>query len=73
MRVVSDPAECRLYVVDVKGGGTFLYDKIDVGRLVLRMAAEGDWRSFTVRPWPRWRRLLARAEDLRDRLTEVVA
>lgn len=53
----------RLYVVDVKGGGTFLYDTVDVGRWVLRMAEVGDERPFTVKPCPRWRRFLSRLRD----------
>lgn len=37
-----------LYRVNVQGGGSFLYDAIDVGRFALRMAEEGDRRPFTV-------------------------
>lgn len=56
----------RLYTVNVKGGGTFLYDTVDVGRWALRMAEVGDDRPFTVKPWPRWRRLVSRFQDWRD-------
>lgn len=43
-----------LYWFDVQGGGRFLYDTVDVGRMALRMAETGDWRPFTVKPRSRW-------------------
>lgn len=53
----------HLYRVKVKGGGSFLYDTIDVGRFALRMAEWGDARRFSVKPWPRWRAWLAVVRD----------
>lgn len=47
----------KLYRVHVGGGGSFLYDAIDVGRFARRMAECGDTRTFTVRPWTHWRRI----------------
>ena len=59
----SSPSRRRLYVVNVKGGGTFLYDAIDVGRLVLKMAEQGDHRAFTVKPEPWHWRVVDRVRD----------
>lgn len=53
-------ASDRLYRVKVKGGGAFLYDTIDVARFANRMAAQGDHRPFTVKPWTCWRRAVYR-------------
>jgi hypothetical protein len=46
------------YWFDVKGGGRFMYDTIDVGRMAIRMAETGDLRPFTVKPLSRWDRFL---------------
>lgn len=48
----------RLYTVRVIGGGTFLYDLVDLGRLAQRMADEGDDRLIVATPHWRfgWRR-----------------
>lgn len=44
----------RLYRVKVKGGGSFLYDTVDVGRFFRRMAEVRDTRPIKVRPtWTR--------------------
>lgn len=50
----------RLYRVSVKGGGSFLYDTLDVGRFARAMAERGDRRPFTVKPWTRRRRITER-------------
>lgn len=56
----------RRYRVRVKGGGSFLYDTIDVGRFALMMAEEGDPRPFTVKPWPWWSRIASRVQTWRE-------
>lgn len=56
MEVVTDYE--TLYEVNVRGGGTFVYDTIDVGRFALKMAEVGDRRTFTVKPWTRRLRII---------------
>lgn len=62
----GEPTRDFLYRVEVEGGGSFLYDPIDVGRLMVRMAEEGDTRAVRVSPAPAESPEDERAEDARN-------
>lgn len=47
----------HLFVVDVEGGGRFVYDAIDVQRFRREMFVRHDERPYTVRPYTWWDRI----------------